>query len=147
MYDLRLFRAVSSVVEHRLYTPAAAGSNPAPPTIELANPRRSNSRPSEHPIIRCFPNEQQQRDRYAGHRTVLSVRHRSRPAELPLAVDDAVNTVLVVRAAELLAQKTFLARDRGRQRHNKVGSDDAHDDRAARSECETHADQGRTEIE
>ena len=37
MYDLRLFRAVSSVVEHRLYTPAAAGSNPAPPTIELAN--------------------------------------------------------------------------------------------------------------
>src|SRR5215470_11409659 len=27
-----VLRAVSSVVEHRLYTPAAAGSNPAPPT-------------------------------------------------------------------------------------------------------------------
>ena len=28
----KIQRAVSSVVEHRLYTPAAAGSNPAPPT-------------------------------------------------------------------------------------------------------------------
>src|SRR3954469_12306637 len=30
--------AVSSVVEHRLYTPAVAGSNPAPPTQECARP-------------------------------------------------------------------------------------------------------------
>ena len=26
-------RAVSSVVEHRLYTPAVTGSNPVPPTL------------------------------------------------------------------------------------------------------------------
>src|SRR5437867_1234471 len=30
-------RAVSSVVEHRLYTPAVTGSNPVPPKSELAN--------------------------------------------------------------------------------------------------------------
>jgi hypothetical protein len=32
-------RAVSSVVEHRLYTPAVTGSNPVPPT-SLCSPRR-----------------------------------------------------------------------------------------------------------
>ena len=30
-----MVRAVSSVVEHRLYTPAVTGSNPVPPTREL----------------------------------------------------------------------------------------------------------------
>ena len=30
-------RAVSSVVEHRLYTPAVAGSNPAPPSTNFAH--------------------------------------------------------------------------------------------------------------
>src|SRR5262252_3129809 len=30
-------RAVSSVVEHRLYTPAVTGSNPVPPTQECGN--------------------------------------------------------------------------------------------------------------
>jgi hypothetical protein len=28
-------RAVSSVVEHRLYTPAVTGSNPVPPKSEM----------------------------------------------------------------------------------------------------------------
>src|SRR4029079_3849603 len=47
----RVVRAVSSVVEHRLYTPAVTGSNPVPPNLRSRLPDWRERRLASHAKI------------------------------------------------------------------------------------------------